>query len=419
MKQILYGLSCLLVIACSSVEEKSLITEENDFIQIDLKKNYDNKGKGFLIYYPLNLLEDSTRNQIVFPDLSEVKDTAYAHAYFTGENEGALNRLVLMLVGDYNSSSPKIWVDDNNDLKFTENEQFYSFEKDSLDFFLPNSKKSDLHFEYCIYKLPDSVYTKINKDITECFTQGKHLGFYFEHRRNIKMADFAYQGDSIRIGLFDSNCDGRFNTIGKDKIVFGDFGKSITRTAEYQGALTLDSMSYFNSKHYGFQILEIAADGSAMKIKPLESKKLLTRLGVGDTLPDFVLENVDEGSRSVYAGLKGQKYIYLNFWATWCGGCKQEMPDLIALNKDYTDEVYMLSINYEQDVETVKSFMDKYDMEWTNALSTPEIIEAFKVEGMPRNVLLDGSGKILDMNIRPDKLMDLIEKAKVTPKQGV
>ncbi|MDX1446354.1 TlpA disulfide reductase family protein [Lishizhenia sp.] len=419
MKYFLFIISSLLLLACSSEVKVDTSQKVDEFIHVDLVKSFETGGKGFSVYYPYSGIEDSIKERLVLPDLSEIQDTAYGYFYFSGENKGAINREVLFIVGNYNSSAPKFWLDNNNDFMFAANEQSSTFEDDFLLVRICDGRKKELCSDYTLIKPADSIYEEINGMIGELSTGGKHLGFYWSKRKSLSVGDFNYQGDSLRIGLFDVNTDGAFNTIGRDRLVFGDFGKSITRTAEYQGALTLDSMSFFNSKHYVFQILEIAADGSSMKIKPLESKKLLTRLGVGDTLPDFVLENVDEGSRSVYAGLKGQKYIYLNFWATWCGGCKQEMPDLIALNKDYTDEVYMLSINYEQDVETVKSFMDKYDMEWANALSTPEIIEAFKVEGMPRNVLLDGSGKILDMNIRPDKLMDLIEKAKVTPKQGV
>lgn len=417
MKYFLFALTSLFIVACSSKQREGGKIEEDTVEQVVLETYLESRSGSFLIYYPFSEMEDSLKNKIVFPDLAEIKDTAYARSYFTGENEGALNREVLMLVGDYSSSSPKIWIDDNNDLKFTENEQFYTFSKDSLDFFIPNTIQSDLHFEYRIQKFSDSMYGVFNKDVTEYFTQGKHLGFYYEQRKNIKVVDFAYQGDSLRIGLYDSNCDGRFNSIDEDKIVFGDYGKEIFGTQEFEGALLLDTLTYFGTENFGFEIQEIAANGEQMRFKVVEKDTTQTRIVVGDKLSGFKLDLIEGGEIGIYDSIEKQQFIYLNFWSTGCAGCKKEMPDLNRLVAEYNDEVKLISINPRESEDRLTRFLDKYSINWTSTFASPEIIEALKVDGYPRNVLLDKDGVVLNMNIFPSQLIKKLEDG--TLKQGV
>ncbi|HLR21661.1 MAG TPA: redoxin domain-containing protein [Tissierellaceae bacterium] len=82
----------------------------------------------------------------------------------------------------------------------------------------------------------------------------------------------------------------------------------------------------------------------------------------GEKLPDFTLNNLegDEVSLSDYE----DKIIFINFWATWCGFCDEEMPDLQKLN-DENDDLVVLGVNVAEEQPIVKDYIEDggYDFE--------------------------------------------------------
>jgi len=95
----------------------------------------------------------------------------------------------------------------------------------------------------------------------------------------------------------------------------------------------------------------------------------------GETAPDFELETLD-GDKIQLCELRGQKVI-LNFWATWCGPCREEMPEMQEFYDNNKDEVEILAVNL-LDTETNDSDPEEY-------------IEEFQYT-FP--VLLDGNGDV-------------------------
>ncbi|WP_181348560.1 TlpA disulfide reductase family protein [Thalassobacillus sp. CUG 92003] len=79
-------------------------------------------------------------------------------------------------------------------------------------------------------------------------------------------------------------------------------------------------------------------EGTAM-----ESPNAPEPLKVGSEAPDFELKN-KEGERVKLSDFQGKK-IFLNFWASWCAPCREEMPELEKFEQDYGEEVVVLTVN--------------------------------------------------------------------------
>jgi peroxiredoxin len=110
--------------------------------------------------------------------------------------------------------------------------------------------------------------------------------------------------------------------------------------------------------------------------------------------PGFDLE-AKGGGRVALEDLKGQ-VVMVNFWATWCGPCREEMPKLEALYERYGDLGFtLLGVNVEEDASGADAFLADTPVSFP-ILFDPEnkVSELFDVVAMPSTVLIDRSGNL-------------------------
>lgn len=111
---------------------------------------------------------------------------------------------------------------------------------------------------------------------------------------------------------------------------------------------------------------------------------------IGHPAPDFVLESLS-GNTVHLSELQGHP-ILLNFWATWCGPCRQEMPLLAKYHQSQPDLV-MLAVNAGEDRDQVKAFADEFGLMF-DVLLDPEgrIQSLYDIRGYPTTFFLDEKG---------------------------
>ena len=110
--------------------------------------------------------------------------------------------------------------------------------------------------------------------------------------------------------------------------------------------------------------------------------------------PEFALAARDGGEVSL-EGLKGQ-VVMVNFWASWCGPCRQEMPHLEALYQRYESLGFtLLGVNVDKDSRDAQEFLDETPVTFP-ILFDPEsaVSELYDVIAMPSTVLVDRDGNM-------------------------
>ncbi len=113
-----------------------------------------------------------------------------------------------------------------------------------------------------------------------------------------------------------------------------------------------------------------------------------------DMAPDFTLKS-STGENIRLAEQRGQ-VVMLNFWASWCGPCREEMPLLDAMSKKYGPMGFALyGINVDADTADAKNVLEKIKVSYP-VLFDPEskLSDLYKVEGMPFSVVIDKKGQI-------------------------
>ena len=117
-----------------------------------------------------------------------------------------------------------------------------------------------------------------------------------------------------------------------------------------------------------------------------------TGINTGDIAPDFRMQiNDDQG---LYLSDLVNRPILINFWATWCGPCRLEMPEIVrhaAANED----LLVIAINVQEELAPVEAFASDFDMMMPVVLDTEgEVRDLYQVRGMPTSIFIDREGKV-------------------------
>lgn len=108
------------------------------------------------------------------------------------------------------------------------------------------------------------------------------------------------------------------------------------------------------------------------------------------------------------------KYLYVDFWGTWCRGCVADMPELVALYQtlDKSKIEFIGIASGESAPEKLRLFLEKYKIKWPQILNTPQnnLVESYRVTSFPTTALIDPSGKIIQTDLRPKELKEILKK---------
>lgn len=135
----------------------------------------------------------------------------------------------------------------------------------------------------------------------------------------------------------------------------------------------------------------IATDGESKETESSRTSPAFSEIEnvSNNKAPDFTLfdTNGDSVSLSDYEG----KVVILNFWATWCGPCRMEIPEFVKLQEKYGDDVVILGISVDQDgPKVVPSFMKRFEINYPVLYATNEIIYNYGgITGVPTTFVLD------------------------------
>lgn len=120
---------------------------------------------------------------------------------------------------------------------------------------------------------------------------------------------------------------------------------------------------------------------------------------IGNTAPDFTL--TDSQHTVELSQLRG-KPVLLNFWATWCPPCVEEMPSLLQLHKELGDKVIILAVSEDADDGAYKQFVRDHNVDLLTVRdprqNTNEIYGTFK---FPETYVIDRNGKIVRKFVGP------------------
>ncbi len=140
-------------------------------------------------------------------------------------------------------------------------------------------------------------------------------------------------------------------------------------------------------------------------------------LKIGQQAPDISLPD-SSGKLQTLSSLRG-KYILVDFWASWCGPCRFENPNVVRLHQKYKDKGFdVLSVSLDQDKKAWLRAIEADGMEWNHVSDLRKwesaVVPVYHINAIPMTFLLDKKGVIIAKDLRgPDlekKLASIIEE---------
>jgi thiol-disulfide isomerase/thioredoxin len=192
-----------------------------------------------------------------------------------------------------------------------------------------------------------------------------------------------------------------FSDFAQTKIIFQQLTNDFPQTKYGQRAAKL--------------LLTLDEQADQEKRMAEREKKQNDLLAVGQPFPDFAEKDLDGKPISV-AALKG-KVVMVDFWATWCGPCRGELPNVIATyKKHHADGFEIIGISLDEDRSALDKFLKETDgMVWPQYFDgkgwSNKIAQQYLVNSIPFTVLIGADGKIIATRLRGEALETAVAAA--------
>jgi peroxiredoxin len=182
---------------------------------------------------------------------------------------------------------------------------------------------------------------------------------------------------------------------------------------------------YFLSRvQYGMEVDELDKLVSALDPKLDEVPSIVTlkerieklkTVAVGQVAPDFTMNDSDGNPVKFSDIYKQNEYTLLDFWAAWCGPCRQENPNIVAVYNDYKDKGFsVFGVSLDRDRDAWLKAIDDDNLTWPHvsdlAYWNNSAAQLYAVNSIPSSLIVDKNGKIIAKNKRDEELRETVSE---------
>jgi len=163
-----------------------------------------------------------------------------------------------------------------------------------------------------------------------------------------------------------------------------------------------------------FSFLSKVCQASKEILNPTLNRKLcnasVNPIAIDSIAPDFQLK--DNNGNFVQLSQFKRKYVFIDFWASWCIPCRKQFPNIKSIYSEIDkSKVEFLSVSIDDDIDRWKKAIKKDELiAWPQLIDNQGLVKSdYLIESIPFNLILDPKGKIVAIDVRPDKIADFVK----------
>ena len=218
-------------------------------------------------------------------------------------------------------------------------------------------------------------------------------------------------GVSYKMAIIDENSDGLFDDLDHDQLLIDiDQDGKLLASQDSHERYWLDAP--FNIHGTVYEATSVSPDGSTITVD--ETDKWVDEklpLAVGYPAPDFSVKDADGNDLSL-SSLKG-RVVLLDFWASWCAPCREELPNVEQAYKDYADRgLVVVGIDLDRNEGAFTGAVSYFGLTYPQVFDGADnkVSGLYRVTGIPMSYLIDRDGIIRGKSLRGDDLETAIDK---------
>jgi thiol-disulfide isomerase/thioredoxin len=186
-----------------------------------------------------------------------------------------------------------------------------------------------------------------------------------------------------------------------------------------------NEFGYFLLTYYPDELIDIQSRSRLIKLLPEEMRKreqirvmeqsleASAKTAEGATIPDFSQPAPDGTSLSIMSEVSQHRITIIDFWASWCGPCRQEIPSVIELYKKYKDKgLGIVGVSLDNDKDAWLTAIKQMNMPWAQMSDLNgwdnAAAKLFNITSIPHTIVVDQQGKILRHGLRGEALANFV-----------
>ncbi len=220
-----------------------------------------------------------------------------------------------------------------------------------------------------------------------------------------------YVGDSAEfsIALYNANRNNKYDE-KEDILIVSTFDAKAVSIYPSVSSQPIAEVNTIECDGKKFSVIEIDEKGTYVKIKPLADDLTNPDLKVFNKVPDINFKAITGDTINFRSFLNKEKYVFVEFWASWCHNCLENFSILKAYYRNYADQLTLISLNIGDSPNEIQDMIKKYDLNWTQGYSTDVIGKEFLLYGNNYGALFDPSGKLVLICHEPEEIKRFIDK---------